>query len=300
MSVEKAIKILLVEDEPAHVILVKRALSKSATAHFSFETEVVDHLSKAIELMHNDIFDVVLLDLGLPDSQGLETVLNVHEANPDIPIVVLTGLSDEEVGVQAMQKGAQDYLIKEQYTPGILARAIRYAIERQKEINRRKRVEESLQKAHDELKKRKEMLEAQSELRAILTDAIPILLREASPEKENMFIHQMCDSVEDTLWQKHFAGVKDFDMRTLGAVLCKIMYELGGDFEIESVDDSECIVKGSVCPWGTQAQNKQALCMLTRGIFSRLAAKVFRNVTVSLDKTIADKDDYCIVRIDVY
>jgi len=102
-AVEKAIKILLVEDEPAHAVLVKVALSKSATTRLAFDIEVADSMSKVIERLQDAVFDVVLLDLDLPDSQGLETVSRVYDASPDTLIVVLTGLSDEEVGVQAMQ-----------------------------------------------------------------------------------------------------------------------------------------------------------------------------------------------------
>ncbi len=301
MSVEKVIKILLVEDEPAHVSLVQRTLSKSAATRFSFDTRVVECLSSAIEQLHGDAFDLVLLDLGLPDSQGLETVSCVYEANPDTPIVVLTALSDEEIGLQAMQKGAQDYLIKGHYTSDTLARAICYAIERQNEVNRRKRVEAALQEAHDELQKRKELLEAQSELQTILTNAIPLLLRGASHEKANVFILQMCDNIEDMLWKKYLAEQEEVvDMNTMVGVLCRIMNELGGDFEIKSVDGKKSIIKGNACPWGTQAQKNPVLCMLCKGIFSRIASKVFENVAVYLDKTIGNRDNCCIILIHAY
>ncbi len=146
-------------------------------------------------------------------------------------------------------------------------------------------------------RRRKDILEAQSELQSLLTDAIPLLLKGAPPEKANMFIHQMCNNIEAVLWKKHLAEVKEVDMNILGTILCRIMNEMGGDFELKSVDDKKCIVKGNACPWGTQAQRNQVLCMLCRGIFSRLATKVFRDVTVNLDKTIGNKDDYCIILI---
>ncbi len=299
-DVKKAIKILLVEDEPAHAVLVKVALSNAATTRLAFDIEVADSISKVIERLQDAVFDVVLLDLGLPDSQGFETVSRVYDTSPDTPIVVLTGLLDEEVGVQAMQKGAQDYLVKGDFTPDILIRTIRYAIERQKEINRRKRVEAALKKAHDELEKRKALLEAQSELRTILTNAIPLLLMGAPPEKANTFILKMCDNIEEVLWQKYLAEAEVVDLNTTGGVICKIMNDLGGAFEIKSVVDKECILKGSACPWGTQAQRNHVLCMLCKGIFSRLASKIFENVAVNLDKTIGNRDDCCIILIHVY
>lgn len=146
-------------------------------------------------------------------------------------------------------------------------------------------------------RRRRDILEAQSELRTVLTDAIPLLLKGAPREKANMFIHQMCDNIEAVLWKKHLAEVKVVDMSTLGTILCRIMNEMGGDFELKSVTDKKCIVKGNACPWGTQARRNPVLCMLCRGIFSRLAAKVFRDVTVTLDKTIGNGDDYCIIII---
>ena len=149
-------------------------------------------------------------------------------------------------------------------------------------------------------RRRKDILEAQSELQSLLTDAIPLLLKGAPPEKANMFIHQMCNNIEAVLWKKHLAEVKAVDMSTLGTILCRIMNEMGGDFELESVDDKKCIVKGNACPWGTQAQRNPVLCMLCRGIFSRLASKVFTTVAVNLIKTIGNKDDYCIINIQVY
>jgi diguanylate cyclase (GGDEF)-like protein len=89
-------------------------------------------------------FDVVLLDLGLPDSQGLETVEQMVAAAPEIPIVVLTGINDPELGIEAVQRGAQDYLPKDHFDSNLMIRAIRYAIERH-------RVREALQQSNEEL-----------------------------------------------------------------------------------------------------------------------------------------------------
>jgi len=124
---KKPIIVLIVEDNPGDAKLVRLALLES---HHSYKTKIVKCLSAAIEHLHNAVFDVVLLDMGLPDSQGIDTVLRVHAESPDTPVVVLTILDDEEVGVQAVQMGAQDYLVKQNVTRNLLTRAIRYAIER--------------------------------------------------------------------------------------------------------------------------------------------------------------------------
>jgi signal transduction histidine kinase len=128
--VKERIKVLIVEDDPGDARLAEVTLSQSS--HLVFETEITDCLSLAMERLCGGSFDVVLLDMGLPDSQGLDTLSRVHNENQEIPIVVLTGFDDEEMGVQAMQAGAQDYLAKGQDVNRSLIRCIRYAIERKK------------------------------------------------------------------------------------------------------------------------------------------------------------------------
>src|SRR4028119_213653 len=92
----------------------------------------VERLGVAIQYLSAQRFDVVLLDLSLPDSFGLDTVRQLHELAPDIPVVVLTGVDDREFALQAMAIGAQDYLVKGQISAQLLERAVRYAIERKK------------------------------------------------------------------------------------------------------------------------------------------------------------------------
>jgi DNA-binding NarL/FixJ family response regulator len=87
-------------------------------------------LAAALATLGNEKTDVIVLDLNLPDSTGLETCRNVHSAAPDVPIVVLTGMDDEELGVAAVAAGAQDYLVKGTYDDYLLARAIRFALKR--------------------------------------------------------------------------------------------------------------------------------------------------------------------------
>ena len=96
----------------------------------NYELKWVDQLETGIELITKDVFDVVLLDLSLPDSHGMETIIGFREQAPAIPIVVLTGLDDEQVAINAVQHGAQDYLIKGQVNSSVIMRSMRYAIER--------------------------------------------------------------------------------------------------------------------------------------------------------------------------
>jgi diguanylate cyclase (GGDEF)-like protein len=122
------IRILLVEDNPGDARLLREYLSDAGGA--SFEICHVTHLSEALEVLGEGGQDVMLLDLSLPDSHGLETVRTAHSSAPGVPIVVLTGFDDETQAVRAVQEGAQDYLVKGRADGNLLVRSMRYAIER--------------------------------------------------------------------------------------------------------------------------------------------------------------------------
>ena len=122
-----AVKILAIEDDPGDVELLRRYLQDVP----DLKLEFVDRLSSGLKLISENQIDLVLLDLGLPDSQGLDTVTRFRSQSPDMPVVVLTGLTDEALGIAAVRMGAQDYLVKGQSNRSNLNRSIHYAIERQ-------------------------------------------------------------------------------------------------------------------------------------------------------------------------
>ncbi len=122
------VRALVVEDDPTDALLLHEALKRVPRA--SFTTTRVETLEDALARLATTDFDIVLLDLGLPDSQGPDTLTRLCEHQPQVPVVVLTGLDDEAVGISAMQLGAQDYLVKGNSPPPLLGRSIRYAIER--------------------------------------------------------------------------------------------------------------------------------------------------------------------------
>src|SRR6266850_727400 len=126
---KKSIKILLlVEDNPGDARLLREMFGEQG----SHNTELthVECMSEAEKHLTEDAYDIIVLDLGLPDAQGLEAVRRAHAAAPRVPLVVLTGLDDESLASQALREGAQDYLIKGQIDTRGLQRALRYAIER--------------------------------------------------------------------------------------------------------------------------------------------------------------------------
>ena len=124
------IKALLVEDNSGDVRLIQEMLSNETTVPICLTH--VDRLSTALNHLANEKVDVALLDLSLPDSQGIDTLARMCAEAPTLPIVVLTGLDDQALALKAVREGAQDYLIKGQVGVNILVRTLRYAIERRR------------------------------------------------------------------------------------------------------------------------------------------------------------------------
>ena len=146
---DSLISVLLIEDDPVSVRLL-RTLLESAT-QIRFELTHADRLSPALEHLCAGGVDVVLLDLLLPDSAGLETLLRVRAKAPGVPVVILTELDDEDVAVEAVQRGARDYLIKGELSGTLLVRAIRDAVERQRLLREVDRLREQQLQAKNEL-----------------------------------------------------------------------------------------------------------------------------------------------------
>lgn len=135
------VSILLVEDNAADARLVVEMLRDAATDGIFPSSHAItraERLSQAIGLLEGPAYDAILIDLNLPDSHGLETFLSIQRKASKTPVVVLTGLSDEAAGIRAVQDGAQDYLVKGEVDSGILARSIRFAMERHKSLKSNK------------------------------------------------------------------------------------------------------------------------------------------------------------------
>jgi two-component system, cell cycle sensor histidine kinase and response regulator CckA len=126
----QTLKILLVEDNSADARLVREMLYEAQAAHITLVH--AERLRQALGYLSREQFNAILLDLSLPDSVGLDTFISARAAAPTSPIVVLTGLLDEEMAVRAVRDGAQDYLVKGQVDGQHLYQSIRYAIERQR------------------------------------------------------------------------------------------------------------------------------------------------------------------------
>ncbi len=139
---EQTVHVLLVEDSRSDALLIQHELRQAPG--WGFDVTAVTRLDDALAKLAERQLDVVLLDLGLPDSMGSDTFMKVQERLPRLPIVVLTGADDEAAGVEAIRNGVQDYLVKGGIDGKAIARSIRYAIER-------KQAEAALQAKNDEL-----------------------------------------------------------------------------------------------------------------------------------------------------
>ena len=140
---ENPLNILIVEDDLVDRTQLERLLQRSK---LSVRVATTEYLDRAIELLKNNPFDVVLLDLNLPDSSGLDTLITLSRQQPSSSIVVTTGQGGEELGLKAVAKGAQDYLIKGEFDTQALTKSIHYSIER-------KKVEEALRQERNKAKK---------------------------------------------------------------------------------------------------------------------------------------------------
>jgi two-component system, cell cycle response regulator len=129
----RPIRILLVEEEPKDLTALRATLE--AMEDHQYKVEWVGELSRALQRLSLGGVDVVLLDLNLPDSEGLATFERAKAFSPDVPILVLTSMDDKEVAMRTVQGGAQDYLVKGRVDENVLVRSVRYAIERHRLIS---------------------------------------------------------------------------------------------------------------------------------------------------------------------
>ncbi len=148
---KELINLLLVEDDPAYQRIINIVLAKSSHT-VSYDIKTANNLAQAVECLNEQQFDVILLDLGLPDSHGTGGIKTIRASCAEAPIIVLTGQTDEEVGLEAIKQGADEYFTKDETLQGILARTIRYTIERKK-----------ISKELKEAKLRAEKLQAETE-----------------------------------------------------------------------------------------------------------------------------------------
>ena len=171
---DKLIRVLIIEDNLQDLRLREEMLSEAKTP--SFELISSNRLENGLKLLLNNGFDILLLDLSLPDSTGLDTFASVYDQAPEIPVVILSGFDDEEIAIKAVREGAQDYLVKGQVNSLLLSRSISYAIERKliedELIRHRYYLNELVEKRTEELEETNQCLQEEVHEKEILIEEI--------------------------------------------------------------------------------------------------------------------------------
>jgi DNA-binding response OmpR family regulator len=194
------IQVLLVEDNPADVRLIQEQLSRPSPDRFALH--VATRLSVASLRLQQNHYDVILLDLELPDSRGLETFERMMGYAPEIPIIIFTENDDEALSIQMVHAGAQDYLVKGMLTAGLLARSIYYAIERHRlrQELQRARMKEQHDREISELKRLS--TPASSAITAQFYGNLP--LRESAPGSYQTFVERYGEILDLALEQRAY------------------------------------------------------------------------------------------------
>ena len=186
---KKRVRVCVIEDNYDYFDIIKIIFDNEKNVRFDIEHH--DSIRDGIECLKNNSIDVILLDLYLPDSKGLEGFKKLKEIFPHIPIVILTSVNDRQMALESITEGAQDYLVKGEFNHDLLARVMCYAIER-------KEVEKALRKAYQENHKSKEKLrEDEKHFRSLVSNIPGAVYRYKIQNADNWKIEFMSFGVED-------------------------------------------------------------------------------------------------------
>jgi signal transduction histidine kinase len=302
---KKIIDVLLVDDDKSDRRLTKLVMAKPSQA-IQFNVKAAETLSEATEHLRHGNYDAILLDLGLPDSNGIDTVRKVHNTSPDTPVIVLTGLDDEEMGLEAIKSGAEDYVVKGKALEHVLVRTIQYAIER-KQI---KNVLEVAKKQAEEgtLAKSRFLANMSHEIRTPMNAIMgfgDLLSDEDITDQQRGYVNTIINSgkhllqvIDDILdFSKIEAGKLDIEMsecslRDLSAVIESIIHPSVAekDLKFEIREDSSLPANIHT----DQARLQQCLINLVNN-----AIKFTEQGHVYVKVSLEDKDNQPYIRFDV-
>ena len=205
MNLKKQFSVVLVEDNPGDARLMSEYLKESSD--ISIDLKVIGTLNAAIKYLSSNNADAILLDLSLPDSQGLETLNKINKQFQNIPIIVLTGNDDKENAINALKYGAQDYLSKKHINAELIARTIRYSIERKHSEEKLKESEEKYKALYDNVPLAYQSLNSEG----FIIDVNPMWLKTMGYEREEVtgkwfgsFLHE--DNVD--IFKTNFSTLK--------------------------------------------------------------------------------------------
>lgn len=200
------LKILLIEDSAEDAQLVREMLDDYGD---NYVLKRADRLSSGLILLEEESFDVVLLDLGLPDSSGFDALTHIRNQAPALPVIVLTGLSDETLAVKAISMGAQDYLVKGNFDADSLYRVVRYSIERQRLETERERLIRELQEALSKVRQLSGLLPICASCKQIRDDKgywtqVEVYMSEHT---EIDFTHTVCPECTKKLYPEYYDAI---------------------------------------------------------------------------------------------
>ncbi len=195
--IASTINLLIIEDNPGDVRILEEIFKK--IRDFSFNLDFSMRLSDGLKKLEKTAFDLILLDLSLPDSEKSETLSILLDKNPNVPIVILTGLNDKGGAIDSVRKGAQDYLIKGEINEAVLSRSILYAIERFK-------IEQKLQKSEENYKHERDNL---MNILASLMDGVIIINKHYDIEYANPILINEFGSIEGKKCYQYFFNFSD-------------------------------------------------------------------------------------------
>jgi DNA-binding NtrC family response regulator len=206
MQAPAVLSIILIEDSAEDAQLVREMLDDRG---YDYVLKRTDRLSSGLRLLEEESFDVVLLDLGLPDSAGFDALTQIRNQAPPMPIIILTGLSDEALAVKAISLGAQDYLVKGNFATDALYRSISHSIERQRLETERERLILELQEALSKVKQLSGLLPICASCKQIRDDKgywtqVEVYMSEHT---EIDFTHTVCPECTKKLYPEYYDAI---------------------------------------------------------------------------------------------
>jgi phosphoserine phosphatase RsbU/P len=209
--------ILLVEDDPDLAVALEATFREAEEPEFLIERAC--SLGDAVALLSSRDTDVILLDLNLPDSRGLETFSKIQRIAPDLPVIILSGLDDEELAIESVRAGAQDYVVKGSISAPVLVRAVRYAVER-------KHFQRQLAEYACQLRVRNEAMEAELKMARHIQQAyLPLgdadFPRTAPPESALLHVHSRFQPADEL--GGDFFDILEVSDTEVGIFICDVM-----------------------------------------------------------------------------
>ena len=303
---KKPIKALLVEDSVFATRYTQKMLAEENDSQVNIQLECADKLSAGLKCLAEDHFDIVLLDLTLPDSEDMETLKRVRAEAPQVPIIVLTGIGDEKLAVDAVREGAQDYLVKGRLDGNLLKRSILYAIERKQSEEALKQAKKDAEGANEA--KSRFLATMSHEIRTPMSAIIgfsDIIAEDDLTVEQRQHVnliqesgHHLLNLINDILdFSKIEAGKFDIDL--IDCSLGKLLNSVGSlmrpkalekGLEFETIQSNELPSQIHTDP----DRVRQCLINLTNNAI-KFTDKGHVHINVSLE----DKDNRPYIRIDI-